>query len=303
MRDRAHRIRAQPARPRRSGAAPDAAVAAVLGLQRGAGNAAVTGLIRASRRAIQRQPKTHTFELGKDVSVDLAKKAKSLAKDGAVTPDELPALQTLALKDEDRRRRGTHVHGGAPRHRERRPARRGRHQEGQQAHLHLRVRHHRGEPAHGGRRGPRDGPIGARTRTPRPRSSSPSSEPPGRAGCGPSWPSGRRARGRDQCGVLPAMLAAASDSTPDDMLAAATVYTVAASAKHPLTADIRAGNVKVDAVSKVPARKGHPSEAIYTTHGAGRPREGRHALPQALRRHHQPLPPLAGDPRARARRA
>lgn len=273
MRDRAHRIRAQPARPRRSGAAPDAAVTAVLGLQRGAGNAAVTGLIRASRRAIQRQPKTHTFELGKDVSVDLAKKAKSLAKDGAVTPDELPALQTLALKDEtvgDAERMfmaglldtanaallaaadiktgnkltftfasattAANLRTAADVGRETAPS--GLTKDAATKKLLALV----GASRAGRMRavlafGP------ARTRT------------------GP-------------VGVLPAMLAAASDSTPDDMLAAATVYTVAASAKHPLTADIRAGNVKVDAVSKVPARKGHPSEAIYTTHGQGAREKG-----------------------------
>ena len=44
------------------------------------------------------------------------------------------------------------------------------------------------------------------------------------------------------------MLASASDSTPADLLAAAMVYVTAASAKHPLTADLRAGNIKVDAV-------------------------------------------------------
>ena len=58
------------------------------------------------------------------------------------------------------------------------------------------------------------------------------------------------------------------------MLAAATVHTVAASANHPLTADVRAGNVKVDAVSKVPARKGHASDAVYKTHGEGAREKG-----------------------------
>jgi len=92
------RTRAQPARPRRPAAAPDAAVAAVLALQRRAGNAAVTRLVRDSRRAIQREPKKHTFKIGEDVTVDFAAKAKELARDGTVTAAELPALQALALK-------------------------------------------------------------------------------------------------------------------------------------------------------------------------------------------------------------
>jgi hypothetical protein len=65
------------------------------------------------------------------------------------------------------------------------------------------------------------------------------------------------------------MLASASDSTPDDLLAAAMAYVTAASAKHPLAADLRAGDIKVDAVSNVPSRRGHPSEAVYVSHGSG----------------------------------
>ena len=46
--------------------------------------------------------------------------------------------------------------------------------------------------------------------------------------------------------VLEAMRAAASDSTPGDMVAAGTVYAIAAAAKHPLADDVKAGRIKVD---------------------------------------------------------
>jgi hypothetical protein len=46
--------------------------------------------------------------------------------------------------------------------------------------------------------------------------------------------------------VLEAMRAAASDSTPGDMVAAGTVYAIAAAAKHPLSDDVKAGRIKVD---------------------------------------------------------
>jgi hypothetical protein len=87
----------------RANAARDPAIPAVLELQRRAGNTAVTWLVRESRRALARQPKgdgavTHTFMLGKDVTVDFAVKAKSLLKDGKVAPDQLLHLRELALK-------------------------------------------------------------------------------------------------------------------------------------------------------------------------------------------------------------
>jgi hypothetical protein len=70
--------------------------------------------------------------------------------------------------------------------------------------------------------------------------------------------------------VLAAMLAAASDSTPADLALAGAVYVIAASAKHPMTGDVRAGNVKVDAVSTLPARHGHPgAAAAYVSEGGG----------------------------------
>ena len=46
--------------------------------------------------------------------------------------------------------------------------------------------------------------------------------------------------------VVEAMRAAASDSTPGDMLAAGAVYAIAAAASHPLAADLKAGKIKVD---------------------------------------------------------
>jgi hypothetical protein len=233
MRHLAHRVATQPARPRRSGAgaAPDAAVAAVLGLQRGAGNAAVTGLIRASRRAIQRQPKTHTFELGKDVSVDLAKHAKGLAKDGTVTPDELPALHALALKDEtvgDAERMfmaglldpanaallaAADIKTGSKLTFTFASATTG-------ANLRTAADVGRETAASGLTKDAATKKLLALVGASRARRmQAVLAFGPPRTRTGP-------------VGVLPAMLAAASDSTPDDMLAAATVYTVAASAKH-----------------------------------------------------------------------
>jgi hypothetical protein len=70
--------------------------------------------------------------------------------------------------------------------------------------------------------------------------------------------------------VLAAMLAAASDSTPADLVLAGAVYVIAASAKHPMAGDVRAGSVKVDAVSTLPARPGHPgAAAAYVSQGRG----------------------------------
>jgi hypothetical protein len=46
--------------------------------------------------------------------------------------------------------------------------------------------------------------------------------------------------------ILEAMRAAASDSTAGDMVAAGTVYAIAAAAKHPRADDIKAGRIKVD---------------------------------------------------------
>ena len=46
--------------------------------------------------------------------------------------------------------------------------------------------------------------------------------------------------------VLEAMRAAASDSTPGDMVAAGGIFAIAAAAKHPLADDVRGGTIKVD---------------------------------------------------------
>jgi hypothetical protein len=46
--------------------------------------------------------------------------------------------------------------------------------------------------------------------------------------------------------TLRAMVAAASDSTPGDMVMAGAVYIVAARASHPLADDVKAGRIKVD---------------------------------------------------------
>jgi len=261
------RSRAQPARPRRPGTSPDATAAAFLTLQRCAGNAAVARLVRDARRAIMRQPTSHTFELGKDVSVDLAAKAKELAKDGAVTADELPALQSIALADQtvgDAERmfmaglletenaavlaaanvkKGTSVTFKFT-------------SSTTAANLRTAADVGRQKPAAAGREAALkqiNDLVGKGH----------SSEietlvkfAPEKTQTGPQ-------------GVLKAMLASASDSTQADLLAAAMVYVTAASAKHPLTADLRAGNIKVDAVKNVPARGGHPSEAVYSTHGEG----------------------------------
>jgi hypothetical protein len=60
-----------------------------------------------------------------------------------------------------------------------------------------------------------------------------------------------RANGVGAVEVLDAMLAAASDSTPADRVAAAMVFAIAREAGLPIAADVKAGRVKVDAV--VPA--------------------------------------------------
>jgi hypothetical protein len=266
MRSR-QRSRAQQARPRRTGASTGATAAAVLTLQRGAGNAAVARLVRDSRRAILRQPTSHTFEFGKDVAVDFAAKAKELAKDGTVTAAELPALQAVALKDETVGDAERMFMAGLLEPANAAALAAAEVKKGKSvtfsfassktgANLRTAADVGRQKPAAGDReaalkqinalvgKGNEDkvralvkfGPHGTQT--------------------GPQ-------------GVLKAMLASASDSTPADMLAAAMVYVTAASAKHPLTADLRAGNIKVDAVSKAPPRGGHPSEAVYSTHGTG----------------------------------
>jgi hypothetical protein len=266
MRSR-QRSRAQPARPRRPGPSADATAAAVLTLQRGAGNAAVARLVRDSRRAILRQPASHTFEFGKDVAVDFAAKAKELAKDGTVTIEELPALQAVALKDETVGDAERMFMAGLLE-----PAnaallaaadvRKGRSvtfsfsSSKTGANLRAAGDVGRQKPAAGDREAAlkqintlvgKDNEDKVRTLV---------KFGPEKTQTGPQ-------------GVLKAMLASASDSTRADLLAAAMVYVTAASAKHPLTADLRAGNIKVDAVSKVPARGGHPSEAVYSTHGKG----------------------------------
>jgi len=67
--------------------------------------------------------------------------------------------------------------------------------------------------------------------------------------------------------TLFAVLNAASDNTPGDRLMAAAAYTVAAADKHPLAADIRAGKIRMDALSpsnfvKLPGVKKN-NRAIY----------------------------------------
>ena len=57
-----------------------------------------------------------------------------------------------------------------------------------------------------------------------------------------------QARGVPIADVLDAMLAAASDSTPADRVAAATVFTTARAAGLPIADDVKAGHVKVDAL-------------------------------------------------------
>ena len=266
MRSR-QRSRAQPARPRRLGTSADATAAAVLTLQRGAGNAAVARLVRDTRRAILRQPKSHTFEFGKDVAVDFAAKAKELAKDGTVTAGELPALQAVALKDEtvgDAERMfmagllepANAVLLAAAEVKKGKTVTFSFSSSQTGANLRTAADVGRQKPAVADReaalkqintlvgKGNEDKVRALVEFGPREMHTGPKD-------------------------VLKAMLASASDSTPADLLAAAMVYVTAASAKHPLTADLQAGNIKVDAVSNVPARGGHPSEAVYSTHGKG----------------------------------
>jgi hypothetical protein len=266
MRSR-QRSRAQPARPRRPGTSADATAAAVLTLQRGAGNAAVARLVRDSRRAILRQPTSHTFEFGKDVAVDFAAKAKKLAKDGTVTADELPALQAVALKDETVGDAERMFMAGLLDSANAAVLAAAEVTKGKSvtftfstsktaANLRTAADVGRQKPAAGDREAALkqiDALVGKGNKD---KVRALVKFGPHKTETGPK-------------GVLKAMLASASDSTPADLLAAAMVYVTAASAKHPLTADLRAGNIKVDAVSKVPKRAGHPSEAVYSTAGTG----------------------------------
>ena len=66
--------------------------------------------------------------------------------------------------------------------------------------------------------------------------------------------------------TLTAMLAAASDSTPGDMVMAGAVYIVAAQAAHPLAGDIKAGRIKVD---QLPGPAKGDDFAHYVAFGGG----------------------------------
>jgi hypothetical protein len=66
--------------------------------------------------------------------------------------------------------------------------------------------------------------------------------------------------------TLTAMVAAASDSTPGDMVMAGAVYAVAAWANHPLADDIKAGRIKVD---QLPGPARHDAIAHYRAFGLG----------------------------------
>jgi hypothetical protein len=66
--------------------------------------------------------------------------------------------------------------------------------------------------------------------------------------------------------TLVAMIAAASDSTPGDMVMAGAVYAIAAQASHPLVADLKAGRIKVD---QLPSPVTGGDFAHYTSSGGG----------------------------------
>ena len=66
--------------------------------------------------------------------------------------------------------------------------------------------------------------------------------------------------------TLQAMTAAASDSTPGDMVMAGAVYIVAARANHPLTGDIKSGRIKVD---QLPGTAPATEFAHYNAFGKG----------------------------------
>jgi hypothetical protein len=79
--------------------------------------------------------------------------------------------------------------------------------------------------------------------------------------------------------LLTAMLAGASDSTPGDLLMAATVYAVAAAVNHPLQDEILSGRVKVDQVPK--ANLG-VADASYSTEGIGKDKGDTLYVPESL---------------------
>ena len=251
--------------------------AAVLELQHRAGNASVTWLVRASRRALARQPKTdgavtHTFVLGKDVTLAFAEKAKSLVKDGRVAPDQLVPLRELALK------RG--IAKAAP--------------EGTVGDAERMFMAGLLDPANAAAlaktklgsgksvtmsfsRSTTTANLRAAADVGRPKRSSEAEDKqilalatPGYEGMARDVIAFANTAKIPLADVLAAMIAAASDSTPADLALAGAVYAIAANAKHPMAADVRAGNVKVDAVSKLPARRGHPgAAAAYVSQGAG----------------------------------
>jgi Domain of unknown function (DUF4157) len=66
--------------------------------------------------------------------------------------------------------------------------------------------------------------------------------------------------------TLVAMIAAASDSTPGDMVMAGAVYAIAAQASHPLVADLKAGRIKVD---QLPGSAKGGEFAYYKSDGGG----------------------------------
>jgi hypothetical protein len=74
------------------------------------------------------------------------------------------------------------------------------------------------------------------------------------------------------------MIAAASDSTPGDMLMAATVYTIAAAAKHPLAEEVGTGRIKVDQV----ANRAAGDFAGYSAMGAGKEKGDTITVPAQL---------------------
>ncbi len=233
--------------------------------------------MRESRRVVARQPKgdgavTHTFELGKDVTVDFAQTAKSLVKGGKVAPDKLSQLRELALKRGTTRAAPEGTVGDAER-----MFMAGLLDPANAAEL-AKVKIARGKTV---RMSFASATTAANLRTAadvgRPAKSSEAEEKqilalatPGFEGVARDLISFATAAKVPLADVLAAMLAAASDSTPADLALAGAVYAIAASANHPVASDVRAGKVKVDAVSKLPARRGHPgAAAAYVSQGGG----------------------------------
>jgi hypothetical protein len=80
-------------------------------------------------------------------------------------------------------------------------------------------------------------------------------------------------------GLLTAMIGGASDSTPGDMLMAATVYAIAAGVQHPLADQVGRGTIKVDAVPK--AQLG-VADASYSAEGMGKDKGDTIYVPESL---------------------